>query len=82
MRHHIMSSFIRCAVLACAVTAFAAGTSHAQGGYGTTFAADLAFPMGVFANSFTTGFGGYVDFYFESEKHLRLDVLLGYTRMS
>lgn len=81
MKDHIMSSSVRCIVIACAITLCASGRSFAQGGgYGTTFAADLAFPMGVFANSFKTGFGGHVDFYFESEKYLRLDVLLGYTR--
>ena len=81
MGDHIMRSFVRCIVIACTITVCVSGQSSAQGGgYGTTFAADLAFPMGVFANSFKTGLGGHVDFYFESEKYLRLDVLLGYTR--
>jgi hypothetical protein len=42
------------------------GFLFAQNGYGTTFAADVAFPTASFGESFKTGFGGHVDFYMES----------------
>lgn len=51
-----------------------------QGGYGSTFAGDIAFPIGSFSRSFNTGWGGHADFYWENESYLRLSVFLGYTR--
>jgi hypothetical protein len=66
-------------IIAGLCSAFATGLAFGQGGYGTTFAVDLAFPAGVFAESFKPGIGGHVDFYMESEDYLRISVLLGYT---
>jgi opacity protein-like surface antigen len=54
--------------------------SFGQGGYGSTYQVDVAFPLGVFSQSFKTGYGGHVEFYMESEKYLRLSVFIGYTR--
>ncbi len=61
-------------------SAFAAALCFGQGGYGSTFAGDVAIPLGSFAKSFKTGYGGHADFFMESEKYLRLSVFLGYTR--
>jgi hypothetical protein len=55
-------------------------SSFGQGGYGSTFAGDIAIPIGSFSKSFKTGYGGHVDFYWENESYLRLSVFGGYTR--
>jgi hypothetical protein len=60
-------------------SAFAATLCFGQG-YGSTYQVDVAFPLGVFSESFKTGYGGHVEFYMESESYLRLSLLLGYTR--
>jgi hypothetical protein len=66
-------------VLFLAVVLWGTGFSFAQNGYGTTFAADIAFPTASFGESFKTGFGGHVDFYMESSSNLRLSLLGGFT---
>ncbi len=50
----------------------------AQGGYGSTYQIDGAFPLGVFSNSFKTGYGGHVEFYMETENYLRFYVSVGF----
>jgi len=57
----------------------AAGACFGQGGYGSTFAADAAFPTAAFAQSFKTGYGAHVEFFMEESSNLRLSVLLGFT---
>jgi hypothetical protein len=61
------------------LTWLATGISFAQDGYGTTFAGEIAFPAGVFGESFKTGYGAHVDFYMESGSNLRLSAILGFT---
>lgn len=61
------------------LTWLASGLSFAQNGYGTTFAGEIAFPAGVFGESFKTGYGAHVDFYMESGSNLRLSAILGFT---
>jgi len=75
-----MRHFLRTAFLTALVSVTGAGSCLAQGGYGTTFAADIAFPAGVFAQSFKTGYGAHVEFFMAEENYLRLYVLLGYDR--
>jgi hypothetical protein len=70
----------RYALLAGFCIAWAAPPSFAQGGYGSTFAFDIAPPLGVFGESFKTGYGGHAEFFMESESYLRLYVNLGYAR--
>jgi len=75
-----MRYILRHALLIASASLLAVGFCFGQGGYGTTFAGDVAFPAGVFSESFKTGFGAHVDFYLETESYLRISALLGYTR--
>jgi hypothetical protein len=70
----------RFVVIAALLSILAAATCFGQGGYGSTFAGDIAFPIGSFAKSFKTGYGGHADFYWENESYLRISVFLGFTR--
>jgi hypothetical protein len=72
--------FIRNVIVVGFCSALITTACFGQGGYGSTFAGDIAVPLGSFANSFKTGYGGHVDFFMESESYLRLSILLGFTR--
>jgi hypothetical protein len=70
----------RNAIIAGLLSFFAAAACFGQSGYGSTFAADVAIPIGSFSKSFKTGYGGHVDFYMQNESYLRISLFLGYTR--
>ncbi len=64
------------------LSALSAPSAFAQGGYGSTYQVDGAFPLGVFSESFKTGYGAHAEFYMESGSAIRLLVFVGYTRWS
>jgi hypothetical protein len=70
----------RSAIVAGLLSAASAGISFGQSGYGSTFAADVAFPVSSFSKSFKTGYGGHIDFYMQNDDYLRISFFLGYTR--
>jgi hypothetical protein len=74
--------FFRIAIIAALFTTGAIAMCFGQSGYGSTFAGDVAIPLGSFSNSFKTGYGAHVDFYMQNEDYLRFSLLLGYTRWS